>query len=208
MSLATHNQLRSTQSLSLHHHVRIPVCECYRVSAESTRTASRDGTPRPACKHMLNCYPWALGECKEALSSGLFIKAYCLDEYCYALCPPVFPSAKSSSPTLLPPEHTDKAKETTVTVTKTLSGAFDPWESIFDPPVVTIWPNGDEVPSPGDDDAEHASTTHPPPPKTTNTKTQTDPVMTWPDRPITLPVEEPPHYTAYAVYEDDNDERY
>ncbi|ROV95578.1 hypothetical protein VSDG_05294 [Cytospora chrysosperma] len=84
---------------------------------QPTPPPAKDGSPRPACEHMHQCYPWALDECQEARDMGLFIKAYCYDNYCYAICPPVFPGTLPDEiATLPPPDNIYRAEKATATI--------------------------------------------------------------------------------------------
>ncbi|KAF3763594.1 hypothetical protein M406DRAFT_74178 [Cryphonectria parasitica EP155] len=67
------------------------------LTIEDLPPPTEDGFPRPACTDLADCFPWASDQCKQAEESGLLVKAYCFEEYCYALCPPVFPTTWSDS---------------------------------------------------------------------------------------------------------------
>lgn len=59
--------------------------------------ATEDGLPRPGCADLSDCWEWARGQCKHSQDSGLLVKSYCFDEYCYALCPPALPIKKPAA---------------------------------------------------------------------------------------------------------------
>lgn len=61
---------------------------CHCPPADAHRPVTEDGFLRPKCADQSDCFSWALDQCKHAKDSGLLIKSYCLDEFCYALCPP------------------------------------------------------------------------------------------------------------------------
>lgn len=70
------------------------------LTCSSSPPATEDGTPRPRCTAPPDCARWGRRQCKHAdKGSGLLVKTYCLEEFCYVICPPVFPSADAPTTT-------------------------------------------------------------------------------------------------------------
>lgn len=161
--------------------------------------AATDGSPRLACENMQDCYPWVNTECPEP--SELNIKAYCYDKYCYALCPPVLPGISPNTTTLLPPNDTHTARETTITVTKPVGSTVTLTPALLK--ITVPLPSGN--PGDKDDDWQHTSfTTTYPQLDTTDAETQTMTTITKPDgRTITVPIPVP--LPTFKPPQDDDD---
>ncbi|ROV98468.1 hypothetical protein VPNG_08518 [Cytospora leucostoma] len=151
-----------------------------------TPPPTRDGSPRQKCVDVRDCYPWVINECKDSEDTGLFIKTYCYDKYCYAICPPNLPGI-SPDPTI-PPRQDEGKAATRNDIGHTATFLISPM-----PTVTELYPRGIDDDG-GDDPDRRASSTGPTtlPPYPTDAETQTLTTITRSDgRTVVLPIPYP-----------------
>lgn len=135
---------------------------------------------------MRDCYPWVINECKESEDTGLYIKTYCYEKYCYAVCPPNLPG--------ITPDHTIPPLQAEgVAATKNNNGHTATFLISPLPTVTQLYPR-DLDDDGGDEQGPRTSSPSPTelPPYPTDAQTQTMTTITRSDgRTVTLPVPYP-----------------